>query len=129
MELTIPPLVVPCVIVFVGLKLVKAHSVRVSLCGALIALKSVDTLVVLAEVPAVDGYWTSFAMTGNTDRLFTLAERVACAENHDVFLSGTVWNAKTKLLLLHSRLTLSSDQPRLGPTQNVLLMNIRYFIF
>ena len=51
----------------------------------------------LAEGPAIDGYWISFAMTGNTDRLFTLAERVACAENHDVFLSGTVWNAKTRI--------------------------------
>ena len=73
-ELTIPPLIVPCVMVFVGHKLVKARAVRVSLCGALIPLKSVDTLVVLADVPAVDGYWISFAMTGNTDRLFTLVE-------------------------------------------------------
>ena len=100
MELTIPPLVVPCVIAFVGLKLVEAHSVRVSLCGALIAPKSVDTLVAPAEVPAVDGHWISFAMTGNTDRLFILAERVAYAENHDLFLSGTVWNAKTKIAAL-----------------------------
>ena len=91
---------VPCVIVFVGLKLGKAHSVRVSLCEALIALKGVETLVMLAEFPAIDGCWISFAMTGNTDRLFTLAERVACAENHDVFLSRTVWNAKTRIAAL-----------------------------
>ncbi len=75
MELIIPPLVVPCVTMFatlVGLELVKAPSVKASLYVVLISLKSVDTLAMLAEIPAVDSYCISFAMIGNADRLLTL---------------------------------------------------------
>ena len=75
MGLIISPLVVPCVMMFatlVGLEIVKVPSVKPSVHVALISLKSVDTLAMLAEIPAVDSYCISFAMIGSTDRLLTL---------------------------------------------------------
>ena len=56
----------------VGLEIVKVPSLKASLYVVLISLNSVDTLAMLAEIPAVDHYSISFDMTGNTDRLLTL---------------------------------------------------------
>ena len=108
-ELTISPLVVPCVMMFaalVGLEHIEAPAVGVCLYGAPGSLKSVDTLAMLPVNLAVDGYCMSFAMIGNTDRLLGFAERVARVEDHDPIvtkwplLSGTVRNAETKIAAL-----------------------------
>ena len=80
-----------------GIKLLKAPGMRVSFCGVKVPLKSVHTLIVPAEVPAVDGYCIAFVITCDTVRLLTLAERVACAEDHSIFLSRIVCNANVRI--------------------------------
>ena len=49
----LPPLVIPCVMVFVALarlKLFKGPAVRISIYGVLIPLKDVETVVALAAI-------------------------------------------------------------------------------